>query len=320
MMYLLLIVALCLIGVGLTRWLGRRGERLVPALAKSRTVHGLHLHEIGPPDAPRIVLIHGLYGQMQHFTYAMASELAQRYRVILVDRPGCGHSRRAGAMSPADQADLIWAGLDAQGVENPVLVGHSLGGAVAVEMALSSPHKVRGLGLIAPAVEPVVPVGAVLPRLLRGAIAPVLAGLTHSLAAPLVWLFRPIICWRVFAPEPVAPEYSVQGGAALGLRPGPLRAAIEDALTLAETAPHRAERLRQADLPPGEVLFGAADKIVPPAPQIASLTARGLVATLLPGRGHMIPLTDPASCIAMIDRVVDRTHDSDLEPSTETLG
>jgi pimeloyl-ACP methyl ester carboxylesterase len=68
--------------------------------------------------------------------------------VIVPDLPGCGHSPRAAACSVHAWAESLWVLLDALGAARPNLVGFSLGGAVALEMALQRPAAVRRLALI----------------------------------------------------------------------------------------------------------------------------------------------------------------------------
>jgi pimeloyl-ACP methyl ester carboxylesterase len=53
----------------------------------------IHYRSIGA--GPALVLVHGLGGQMRNFEYLPLAQLAQRWRVILVDRPGSGRSPRA---------------------------------------------------------------------------------------------------------------------------------------------------------------------------------------------------------------------------------
>ena len=80
-----------------TRKLAREARQLVPPVGQfCNTVQGkIHYIDIGPRDAQPLVLIHGLSGQLQHFTYALAELLAKDHRVIALDRPGCGYSTRA---------------------------------------------------------------------------------------------------------------------------------------------------------------------------------------------------------------------------------
>jgi pimeloyl-ACP methyl ester carboxylesterase len=81
--------------------------------------------------------------------------LAQDHRVLAVDRPGHGLSRRQRLeAAPRRQAELIREGLQQLGVERPVLVGHSAGGLVALAWAAAWPESVSGLVLVSPMVRP----------------------------------------------------------------------------------------------------------------------------------------------------------------------
>lgn len=152
---LVLILGALLVAANLwTRRLTRRGADTVPQAGQIVPVNGgsIHYVELGDPSAQSIVLIHGLTGQLQHFTYAMADILARDFHVIALDRPGCGYSTRDNARLATlpEQARMIQEFLDAKGVQSPVLVGHSLGGAVSLAMALDYQDKPLALALLAP--------------------------------------------------------------------------------------------------------------------------------------------------------------------------
>ena len=75
--------------------------------------------------------------------------LERRFRVIVADLPGSGHSAPPrGGYSIAGFADAMWSLLDHLGESRVNVVGFSLGGAVALEMALQRPEQVSRLGLI----------------------------------------------------------------------------------------------------------------------------------------------------------------------------
>ncbi|MEI9853001.1 MAG: hypothetical protein WDN24_21545 [Sphingomonas sp.] len=87
---------------------GRIGAAL-PAQGQRVDVAGGRIHYValGPENAkgPPLVMIHGIVGQLRHFSYALAGRMAKDHRVWLVDRPGWGHStlsgpRRASAGRP----------------------------------------------------------------------------------------------------------------------------------------------------------------------------------------------------------------------------
>ena len=137
----------------------RRIERSHPPAGRFVEVAGgrLHLVELGLADATVVVLLHGASGNLADMRVALGDRLAQRYRVILVDRPGHGWSDRPGGSadaSPARQAALIHQALDRIGVARAILVGHSWSGALATAYALAYPDAVAGLVLLAPVTHP----------------------------------------------------------------------------------------------------------------------------------------------------------------------
>jgi pimeloyl-ACP methyl ester carboxylesterase/putative sterol carrier protein len=112
----------------------------------------LSTFETGPLGAPLVVMIHGLGASKVSLLPAIAG-IAATHRVVAVDLPGFGKST-APIGAPYDApyfAKAILGLLDALGVDDAVLVGNSLGGRVALEVALTAPDRVRGLGLLCPA-------------------------------------------------------------------------------------------------------------------------------------------------------------------------
>ena len=98
-----------------------------------------------------IVLIHGL-GSYMPVWKNNAPELATDYRVIAIDLPGYGKSDKPEASySMKYFARQIHALLGELGVQDPVLVGHSMGGQIAMTYALLYPEEYGGLVLTSPA-------------------------------------------------------------------------------------------------------------------------------------------------------------------------
>lgn len=128
---------------------------LSPARIGRYPVRGANLatFEAGPTDGPLMLMIHGLGASKVSLLPAIAG-MAQTHRVVAVDLPGFGKSTtplRARYDAPYF-ADTMLELLDALGDEPAAVVGNSLGGRVALEMALRAPERVRGLGLLCPAV------------------------------------------------------------------------------------------------------------------------------------------------------------------------
>lgn len=110
----------------------------------------LHSVESGPADAPhRVVFLHGLFGRGKNFT-RIAQGLEPEALSLLVDLPNHGQSGWTDHFSYTQLADLVAAHLRAGfAADGPVdVVGHSMGGKVAMVLALRHPDLVRRLGVI----------------------------------------------------------------------------------------------------------------------------------------------------------------------------
>ena len=116
-------------------------------------VNGTRLHYLDlNPEAGGIplLLIHGASSSLADMKLALGS-LADEHRLILIDRPGCGFSQSCAQVGELrQQAKLLDAFLAELGVEKAVLVGQSLGTAVALSMAIHYRQRVAGLLLLAP--------------------------------------------------------------------------------------------------------------------------------------------------------------------------
>ena len=115
----------------------------------------VHMREDGPDGEPRVLLIHGAGSNLRELWGPLADALTPTQRVIAYDRPGMGYSGRSpGAQMLAAQARVAAQVLEAAGNGPALVVGHSLGAAVSLRLALDFPHLVRGLVLVAPAGMP----------------------------------------------------------------------------------------------------------------------------------------------------------------------
>jgi pimeloyl-ACP methyl ester carboxylesterase len=95
---------------------------------------------------PRVVFVHGLFGQGKNWT-TIARGLADRHRVTLLDLPNHGHSPWTDRVDYLDMAELVAAELEKLG-EPVTLVGHSMGGKVAMQLALRRPELLRALVVV----------------------------------------------------------------------------------------------------------------------------------------------------------------------------
>lgn len=105
----------------------------------------------GPEEGPPLVLVHGLGGAAVNWSL-LAPRLAESRRVLAVDLPGHGGSEPLpAAPSLAPYADRVVRAAAIEGFERADYAGHSLGGLVAVRLAIGQPQAVRRLILAAPA-------------------------------------------------------------------------------------------------------------------------------------------------------------------------
>jgi pyruvate dehydrogenase E2 component (dihydrolipoamide acetyltransferase) len=107
---------------------------------------------MGNGDGPPIVFVHGFGGDLNTWMFTQPT-LAERHRTIALDLPGHGGSTKAldQALSVASFATDIDRLLTALGVDRIHLVGHSMGGGIAINFAIWQPARVASLTLIAPA-------------------------------------------------------------------------------------------------------------------------------------------------------------------------
>jgi pimeloyl-ACP methyl ester carboxylesterase len=286
----------------------RKVEAALPPRGRFMVIDSERMHYVDTGGSgPAVVMIHGLGGNLLHFDYALAGRLAGEFRLILVDRPGSGYSTRAAGAdaSLTAQAAAIAKLIGALGLTRPLVVGHSLGGAVSLALALDHPDCVGGLALLAPLTHPQEEVSAVFrPLLVRSRLMRTL--IAWTLATPLGIRRGPAALKEVFAPEAVVPGFPLRAGGLLGLRPQAFRAASSDIVEIDAVLPVYAKRYPSLNLPLG-ILFGKDDRLLDYQQQGESMRAPcpALDLEIIEG-GHMLPMTAPDRCAALIRRVAAR--------------
>ncbi len=147
-----LILALLVVGLTvLTQWRAAkneaRAEATHPPIGQILTVDGTRIHAYVEGQGPDLVLIHGSSGNLRDFTYQMVAALSDRYRVIVFDRPGLGYSEATSSTGDSleRQADLLVEAAAQLGSTSPIVMGQSLGGAVALAWAVYHPDAISAL-------------------------------------------------------------------------------------------------------------------------------------------------------------------------------
>jgi pimeloyl-ACP methyl ester carboxylesterase len=310
-----------LVAVGLavfSRHVARKVEAALPPLGQFLDLGDTRIHYLDEGAGPPIVLVHGLGGQMRNFTALRQALQRHGYRTISIDRPGSGHSTRPwnAPAGPRAQARILAEILQRLGLARPLILGHSLGGAVALALALDFPDAAGGLVLLAPATQPQADVPAPFRRLaIRSPLLRRLAAWT--IAVPLGIAQGKATLQAVFAPEHPPGDFPFTGGGLLSLRPTAFHAASTDLIAANGDMRGLIERYAALRLPVG-VLFGTADQILdcerhalPLSGQIASVELE-----LVEGAGHMLPVTCVDAVVTLVDRIGTRVEAYD-GPATD---
>jgi pimeloyl-ACP methyl ester carboxylesterase len=261
-------------------------------------VDGVRLHVIrhgrdGHPGEPVLLFLHGL-GTTSHLWADVVRDLEHDHRSVVPDLAGCGRSERPlrRHCSPAAQAQLLIGVLDELEHARAVVVGHDIGGMVAVHLAALAPARVHALVLIAsPLHEDVWP-----PQVVRPLTFP-LAGRAYSHALHLGGTVAPRLAAALAGPtgsgEPPPDAELAAYTAALRSPDGP-RGLRDVASAVDATAATAALDVVRADPPPALVLWGEADTRLPTAygKSLASAIP-GAVWIPVAGAGHLLPTERP---------------------------
>ncbi len=107
----------------------------------------LHTRSYGEAGRPALVLLHGLFGSSANWG-SIARGLAQRYQVLVPDLRNHGQSPHRPEHNYQAMADDVNGLLDERSLDMAIVVGHSMGGKVAMQLALEYPARVSGLAVV----------------------------------------------------------------------------------------------------------------------------------------------------------------------------
>jgi len=305
-----LIVVVALAGLALVTQAGvLLLQRAFPAQGGMVEVAGatLHIVELGPRDVtgPPIVVLHGASSNLEVMRQPVGERLARHHRVILIDRPGHGWSRRANLedSTPAIQARMINEALAKLGVGKAIFVVHSWSGALGLRMALDHPQRVAGLVMLAPVAYPWPGgVGQYNKVVTTAVIGPVLA---YTVTLPFGYFLVEPGARGVFLPQTMPDGFVARTATPLLLRPREFLANAWDLVTLKAAVAEQAPRYAEIEAPI-TILAGDVDKTVSTNIHSRPLAAAAPNARLivLPGIGHMVQNAVPDLLISEIEAMI----------------
>jgi len=309
---LAVLLSLAILGIAClvlaTLWIAAKAERLVPPVGKFIEIDGNRIHYVDVGEGRPIVFLHGLGAQLHHFRHTLFGHFGPGYRLIALDRPGSGYSTRANGATGRlpEQAALVRRFIEKLELERPLVVGHSLGGAVTLTLAVEHPEAISGIALLAPLthLETRGRQGfdlLYIPSRLRRWI------MAYTVAIPLSLRYARPTMEFIFAPQVLPGDYMVGGGGWLGLRPAHFYAMSSDVVAIERDLGRIEKRYGEIAMPAG-IFFGTADRVIDMRIHGEPMKDRigGLDFEMVDGLGHMPQFAEPDRVIAFIKRIAER--------------
>ena len=256
-----------------------------------------HRHHVVPANVriagtgPAIVLIHG-FGAAIDWWDLVAPELATDHRVISIDLIGHGGTEapRHG-YSIERQAALVSEVLDKLGVDRVTIVGHSMGGEVAIAFAQMNPARIEHLILI----DSPPTAGSDFTFLTQAYMAPVLGEFLSR--------FRSDQAIRSGLKQGFAPGFPIPEKFVADIKQLPyiaVRTAHDDSVAYRTAEPTNERIAALKPVPPLLVIFGAQDEIVPPENAKYFERVPGAKVVIIDGVGHSPMVESPARVLELM--------------------
>jgi pimeloyl-ACP methyl ester carboxylesterase len=273
------------------------------------SVDGVRTRYFVGGEGPPLVVVHGLGGAAVNFTL-LAPLLARRHRVLIPDLPGHGKTEpleRADGLTA--YADHVAALAELEGMFPAPLIGYSMGGVIALRLAVSRPKSVTGLALVAAAGIVSVSRRAEIWLAVTGALRPAqimtrFRG-TFARRPRLRWL--PFGLWGAVDPPALAPE------GVIGFLEGPSQ---HTDVGMAGRALLRDDPRPDLDHVrcPVLLLWGSRDRLVPLVDGFEY--ARRLRAPIrtVPAAGHLLVGEQPHACAEILVDFLDRIREVEELP------
>ncbi len=256
--------------------------------SKTLATHHVPVRYFEGGSGEPLVYLHGAGGLTADDPFLAA--LAQRYHVYAPLLPGYGDSEECGTIR--DMLDFTLHSFDvveALGLRDPILVGHSMGGMIAAEMAALAPNDVSRLALICPAGlwledHPIPDIFSTMPFEMP-------ALLFHDAVAGAAMMTAGT---AVDDPN-FLQTYLVTSARQLGMAGKILFPVPERGLA------ERLYRVKAKTI----LVWGDSDKLIPPVyAQVFKQKIAGAQLVSIPEAGHMVPLEKTAACVEAVGRLV----------------
>jgi pimeloyl-ACP methyl ester carboxylesterase len=287
----------------------RKAEREHPPTGRFVEIDGVTLHYTDRGEGPPVVLLHGNGAMASDFEGSgLISLLADRHRVIAFDRPGFGYSERprSRVWTARAQAALISRALSALDVQQPIVVAHSWGTLVALNLAREFPDSVSGLVLVSGYYFPTLRADVFL---LSPPAIPLLGDVMRYTISPVVsrLIARPLMR-QMFAPRAISERFRAAVPLPLMLRPSQLRAAAEES-GLMQWAAAGLKKGYQSLRLPVVIIAGKGDRVTDLERQAVRLHRE------IPGSelrtqtdvGHMLHYAKPEVIVRAVEDITKRT-------------
>jgi pimeloyl-ACP methyl ester carboxylesterase len=272
-------------------------------------IRGIRTRYFIAGEGPPLVLVHGLGGAAVNFTL-LAPLLAERHRVLIPDLPGHGRSepfeRVEGLGDYAEHVAEVAAG---EGMLPAAVLGYSMGGVVALRLAVTRPEDVQALVLVGAAGIVSAKRRGELWLAVTGALRPaqILTRFRGSIARRprLRWL--PFGLWGAVDPPALPPE------SVIGFLEGPSQHTDVGSAGRALVRDDPRPDLERVPCPV-LLVWGARDRLVPLVDGFEYARRLRAPIRVLPAAGHLIVGEQPVECAAILERFLDRVRQVDEHP------